>query len=215
MNNTPFKTDALLFDVDGTLWDSSEQVAETWKQACAEAGLPSEHITASGLTKEFGKLMTDIAISLFPTANEEQRAILLETCCTRENEDLLKNPPALYPGVRELFDILKARKIPIIIISNCQAGYIEVLIESHHLESYVAGHLCPGDTGMKKADNIRLTVSRFNLKSPVYIGDTTGDEEAAADAGIPFIHAAYGFGTAQNPDYTVQKPLDIASLPIF
>ena len=63
---------------------------------------------------------------------------------------------------------------------------------------------------MKKADNIRLAVSRFNLKSPVYIGDTTGDEEAAADAGIPFIHAAYGFGTAQNPDYTVQKPLDIA-----
>ena len=37
-----------------------------------------------------------------------------------------------------------------------------------------------------------------NLKFPVYVGDTRGDQESAIEAGIPFIFAAYGFA-----DFTV------------
>lgn len=37
-------------------------------------------------------------------------------------------------------------------------------------------------------------IKRNNLTSAVYIGDTQGDCNAAAEAGVPFVHAAYGFG---------------------
>ncbi len=39
-------------------------------------------------------------------------------------------------------------------------------------------------------------MSRNGLHTAVYLGDTRSDQEAAAQAGIPFIHAAYGFGEA-------------------
>ena len=46
-------------------------------------------------------------------------------------------------------------------------------------------------------------------ESAVYVGDTEGDENAAHAAGIPFIHAAYGFGAAQNPEGTIWNLSDL------
>ncbi len=215
MQQNMIKTDAIFFDVDGTLWDSTEQVAVTWKQVCLEAGLPADHITGERMKQEFGKLMEDIAVSLFPTADRDKMIYLLRECTLRENDDLRKNPPPLYEGVRDLFIRLKERGIPVIIISNCQAGYIEVLIDSHELGPYITDHFCPGDTGLDKADNIRLAMNKYNYKAPVYVGDTAGDAASAAKAGVPFVYAAYGFGSVTDPDYSVQKPIDIAALPVF
>ena len=52
---------------------------------------------------------------------------------------------------------------------------------------------------LTKGENIRLVMQRNRADRAVYIGDTRKDEEAARAAGIPFIHAAYGFGQAENP----------------
>ena len=38
----------------------------------------------------------------------------------------------------------------------------------------------------------------------IYLGDTAGDQAAAAGAGIPFVHAAYGFGAV--PDAALRIP---------
>ena len=51
---------------------------------------------------------------------------------------------------------------------------------------------------MGKADNIKELVKRNGLKNPVYIGDTEGDRIACEEAGVPFVHAAYGFGDLQE-----------------
>ena len=57
--------DSIIFDVDGTLWDSTNEVADAWIIAAKEFGAPYEHITGERLHKEFGKTMDDIAYSLF------------------------------------------------------------------------------------------------------------------------------------------------------
>ena len=44
----------------------------------------------------------------------------------------------------------------------------------------------------------------------MYVGDTSGDEAAAREAGIPFFHAAYGFGKAEAPDRVLQA---LSALP--
>ena len=44
----------------------------------------------------------------------------------------------------------------------------------------------------------------------MYVGDTLGDERAAEDAAVPFIHAAYGFGRALDPAAVLP---DIRELP--
>ena len=55
-------------------------------------------------------------------------------------------------------------------------------------------------TGKVKGENIRLVMERNGFRKALYIGDTRKDQEAAQLAGIPFLHAAYGFGEAEKPD---------------
>ena len=53
---------------------------------------------------------------------------------------------------------------------------------------------------MPKHHNIDLLIKKHNLRYPVYIGDTDGDSEQSAKAGIPFVFVNYGYGTTTNYD---------------
>ena len=53
-------------------------------------------------------------------------------------------------------------------------------------------------TGLQKWGNIKLVVERNHLRRPVYVGDTIIDSDAAEKAGVPFLHAGYGFGTVEG-----------------
>ena len=64
----------------------------------------------------------------------------------------------------------------------------------------------------EKADNIKEIVRRNNLKDAVYIGDTMGDYNATKETGLPFIHAAYGFGEVPEADFVVNEPLDLLKI---
>ena len=68
-------------------------------------------------------------------------------------------------------------------------------MEKLGLTPYITGHLCFGDTGTSKGKTIRTLMAQYQIQSCAYIGDTQGDYEATLEAGIPFIWAAYGFGT--------------------
>ena len=111
------------------------------------------------------------------------------------------------PGLKQLKENYR-----LFIVSNCQAGYIEVFLETSGLGSYFEGHLCPGDTGNAKADNICKIIQEYHLKAPVYVGDTLGDFNATKTAGIPFVFASYGFGQVPSPDYTIHCPGDLLNI---
>ncbi|NCC43201.1 MAG: HAD family hydrolase [Clostridia bacterium] len=111
-----------------------------------------------------------------------------------------------------LLAISLSQKYRLFIVSNCQAGYIEVFLKSSGFGQYFEGHLCPGDTGNAKADNIRQIIRDYKLASPVYVGDTDGDHRATKSAGIPFVFAAYGFGSVCSPDYTINCPKELLKI---
>lgn len=203
---------SVIFDVDGTLWDATPTASLAWRRACRQAGVPTEHITVPRIQSEFGKTMEDIALSLIPSVPRERALEIGAEAIAIEDGLLKEDPPALYPGITEIFTGLKERGIPAVIVSNCQKGYIELLIEAHGLSPYVAGHLCYGDTGEGKAYNIREAVRLFHLEDPVYVGDTAGDMEASHKAGVPFILAAYGYGDAADPDGRIGSPSDLLPL---
>ena len=66
-----------------------------------------------------------------------------------------------------------------------------------------------GRTGLSKGENIRLVMDRNGYTKGIYIGDTKKDQEATLQAGLPFIHAAYGFGKAENPDGIINALSDL------
>ncbi|HJD12307.1 MAG TPA: HAD family hydrolase [Candidatus Ruminococcus avistercoris] len=205
--------DSIIFDVDGTLWDTTHVVADAWNEVVRSETSLDLSITPQKLKTLFGKTMPDIAAILFPEEPKENQLRLIDLCCQREEEALRKKSGALYPQLESVLTQLAAR-LPLFLVSNCQAGYIETFLDCTGFAPYITDHLCPGDTGEGKAENIREIIRRHHLKSPVYVGDTDGDYQAVKSAGdsIPFIFASYGFGFVENPDYVITCPADLLSL---
>lgn len=194
--------DSIIFDVDGTLWDSTPIVAESWNDVIKEQLGQEMHLTDDDLKKLFGRLLPDIAAVIFKNETKEEQLRLIDLCCEEEHRALLRSPAPIYPGLEDALKTL-SQKYRLFIVSNCQAGYIEVFLQATGLSQYFEGHLCPGDTGNAKAANISEVVSTYKLQSAVYVGDTAGDYNAAREAGLPFIFASYGFGTVETPDAVI------------
>ena len=190
----------IIFDIDGTLWDSRQQVAEGYNEQLMAEGLDHLCVTAEELKSLFGKTMTEIADILFADLPQTERYGLMERCMNRENGHILQSDTIKgYEGVKETLELL-AQEYDLYIVSNSQQGYPEVCMEKMGLTHLIRGHLCFGDTGTEKGQTILELMRRHEISDAVYIGDTQGDYEATLVAGIPFIWAAYGFGTPAGWD---------------
>ena len=186
--------ESLIFDIDGTLWDSRALVAEGYNIQLKAEGLEHLCVTAETLKPLFGKVMTEIADSILATIPPEQRYDLMERCMETENNYLFENECKIgYPRVLETVEQL-AKKYRLFIVSNSQCGYPELCIDKLGLTPYIEGHLCFGDTGTTKGKTIRTLMEKYNIQNCAYVGDIQGDLDATVEAGIPFIWAAYGFG---------------------
>jgi phosphoglycolate phosphatase len=206
--------DSIIFDLDGTLWDSRENVCKAWNQVIKSCPYAKGTVTVEDLKKVMGLQIPEIAKVLFGYLDEGRQLALIRECCEAENQFLRKKGGKLYPHL-ELVLAELSKKHKLFIVSNCQDGYIEAFFEFHRLEKYFQDYEHPGRTGLAKGKNIRLIMERNELTSPVYVGDTQGDCDAAACAGIPFVYAAYGFGEAKNGDYRIEQLADLLSLPLF
>lgn len=183
----------IIFDMDGTMWDSAEGVAGSWNTVIVEKYSPDKTITAQDLQRVMGKTMDKLAEALFPELEEKKRIELLEECYQVENDYLRLHGGLLYPELEETLKRLK-EKYSLYIVSNCQSGYIEAFLEHYHFESYFEDIECYGNNELSKGQNIRKVVERNGLTDAVYVGDIQGDYDASQEAGVKFIHAAYGFG---------------------
>ena len=190
--------ESLIFDVDGTLWDSRGLVAEGYNVQLKAEGLEHLFVTVDDLTPLFGKVMTDLADTLFGVIPEKERYELMERCMATENRYLEEHPcPIGYPKVKETIGEL-SKKHRIFIVTNAQKGYAEVCIEKLGLGDYVSGWLSFGDTGTSKGKTIRTLMAKHGIENAVYIGDTQGDYEATLEAELPFIWCTFGFGQPES-----------------
>ena len=204
--------ESLIFDIDGTLWDSRQLVAEGYNLQLQEEGLTQFFVDAETLKPLFGKVMTEIAGKLFPTLSRQQALALMERCMDRENRYLQENSCQVgYPGVAQAMEAL-AKKHRLFIVSNSQQGYPELCIEKLGIAPWISGHLCFGDTNAPKGVTIRQLMERHGITSAVYVGDTQGDYEASLEAGIPFVWASYGFGTPEGYDYAIDSLQELVRL---
>lgn len=187
----------IIFDMDGTLWDSAEGVAKAWSKVVSEQYTDQRVITKEEIQGVMGLTMDKLAQALFPELEEEKRMNLLQICCENENEYLRLHGGVLYDNLEDTLKVLKKR-YPLYIVSNCQSGYIEAFLEYYGFEKYFDDIECYGNNGLKKGDNIRKIVERNGLNEAVYVGDIQGDYDASREADVKFIHAAYGFGTIEQ-----------------
>ena len=195
------KYESLIFDIDGTLWDSRALVAEGYNIQLKAEGLDHLCTNAEVLRPLFGKVMTEIGDVLFASIPLPERYELMERCMETENRYLFENECKIgYPKVKETMTEL-AKNHRLFIVSNSQCGYPELCMEKLDIGHLISGYLCFGDTGTCKGETIKTLMQKHNITDACYIGDTQGDYEAAVHAQMPFVWCAYGFGTPDGYDH--------------
>ena len=205
------KRNAIIFDMDGTLWDAAQQILNSWNHVLQELKIDRTPLTMDDLEPQLGKTMDKIAIALLPMLPPKRAIEVLDRCCDYENEFLRKNGGKLYEGLEDTLKIL-SEDYDLYIVSNCQSGYIEAFLEHYGYEKYFKDIECYGNTKEGKAENICRVIERNVLQNPIYVGDTKGDYDSSKKAGIPFIYAAYGFGTVTEDVPSIQSITELPDL---
>ena len=205
---------SLIFDIDGTLWDTLKVAAASYNRQMEEDGYGHLAVTAQQLQTLFGRTPWEIADIIFDSVPAPRRYRLIDDCTARSLRDFVTDTTLTsYPKVRQTLEKL-AKDHRLFIVSNSELGYPELVIEKLGLEGLIEGHLCHGDTLKSKGQTLKILMERYGLEEAVYIGDTQGDYEATVEAGIPFIWAAYGFGTPDSCMAKIDQFEDLLNLPL-
>jgi phosphoglycolate phosphatase len=201
----------LVFDLDGTLWDTNAVCAIAWNRVVAELGVPFRELTEHDIRLVCGRSHSEAVGIVFDGLD----AALIDRICERTMEEdnrlIAQMGGGLFEGVEEGIRVL-ARALPLMIVSNCQSGYIEVFRATSGLDACFVDHECWGNTGRSKGENLRAIIARNSSERPVFVGDTDGDQTAARENALPFIHAAYGFGKVQGADAVLDRFSDLLAL---
>ena len=196
---------SIIFDLDGTLWDTTVQVNEVWNKIAKKYNLEisSEQIKDTmGMTKE------EIIEFIFED-NMELGNEFISECQKAENKYLRENGGTIYTNTLKTLKELRQLGVNLYIVSNCQDGYIQSFLEYYNLDNTFVDYECSGRTGKNKEENIRMIIKRNNMIDAIYVGDTEKDYISATNNKIKFVWTKYGFGKC---DDKVKKVDDIYEL---
>lgn len=195
-------TKNLIFDLDGTLWDSRATIIKIWNEVLSRHQLIQKELKPEDMNQYMGLLAHDIIKDIIPDISDLQAQELLSEIVAEENKILHIQGGILYEGVEETLKNL-ANTHSLFIVSNCQDGYIESFLDYYQFNDLFVDFESHGRTQKPKAENIQLLMERnqLSVEDSFYIGDTQTDYNSADTNGLPFIFCKYGFGKLADPLY--------------
>ncbi len=169
---------ALLFDLDGTVWDSYPWYA----RVLAAEDLMSESAAIRELRS--GRSIVSLA-----------KSCGLRLSRLKRYQEMLP----LYPGVREALDELARRATPRAVVTNLPGRLVLPILEGLGLDHHFAAVIHAGNCHFRKPHpgplNAALEQMKISVSNRVfYVGDMATDAEAADRAGLAFAWASYGYG---------------------
>jgi phosphoglycolate phosphatase len=199
---------ALIFDLDGTLWDVTEAVTRGFNSAYKKNNLEL-HVEVEFVRSFTGKSASECTSILLEKVPEHLKA-QVQYDLDREEVIAIKEHAieSLYPGVKKGLEKL-SEKYLLLLVSNCGDEYLKTFLLYSSVGDVFLDSECYGRTLRPKSENIVTILKRHNLQSACYIGDTQVDEEAAEIAGIDFYFAEYGFGSTVKKHHTFKQFSDL------
>jgi phosphoglycolate phosphatase len=185
------KYDAIIFDLDGTLWNANKSCTDAWNAFLEENNYPYR-ISVKSMDDITGTPMDYAIDALMPGVRNDHEDIK-NILSGFERIMVGKNGGDIYPDVLQGIKDL-SRYFKIFIVSNCEEWYLIKFIEFSGLGSLLTGSNCYGASGVEKYLMINNIKSKHNLGQSVYVGDTVHDHTAARLSHTDFIQMTYGFG---------------------
>ena len=150
--------DAVIFDIDGTLWDSCEGVQQSWQESLLRHYGSDDAPDLSQVRSIMGLGPDEIALKLFSRFGTRAREVF-DTISEAECAWLAAHGADVYPGVLDTLRAL-AQTRRLFLVSNCQRGYLEAFLAANALEGLFEDGLSTGITGLAKPDNLKKKEAR-------------------------------------------------------
>lgn len=214
--------ETVVFDLDGTLIDSSEDIADSLKSAFALIGaraIPRELVNqfvGNGVSPLIRRALEEVGRS-----DEETLAEALAVFRAQYRARLLDRT-GLYPGAREVLEELSARGYRLGLLTNKSEEFTIPILEGLNSARFFQGAIIAGDTlTTKKPDPAGLLkiidAHSSSASATALIGDSSIDISTARRAGALSIGALYGFRPAEEimaerPDATIENLFELSNI---
>lgn len=196
MNNTD-KFDAIIFDMDGTLWDAVATYVSAWNKYYQINGIDRE-ITYDFLGLQMGVEEKELLHLMLPHLPEEKRSNEYnKKVVPLVYKAILQKGGDIYNGVLNGLEELSSN-YQLFIVSNCPEKTIDCFMQFACIQNLITDSLAHGQNFKSKAENIKLLLNKHNLHKAIYVGDTDSDRIQCEKAGLPFLFVDYGFGKTEN-----------------
>lgn len=202
----------VIFDLDGTLLDTTEGVTKSVTYAARELGYPQA--PREELLKFIGPPIQQSFMSYYGADEKQaQKAadIFREYYKTKA---LLKAVP--YAGIYELCKMLKHREIRMAVATYKREDYARILLKHYHFDAYCDPmYGADNQNKLKKEDIVERCMKdmKGTKEDTLLIGDTKGDAAAAEKTGISFLGVTYGFGFQTLKDVNEYANIGAADSP--
>ncbi|MBR1792263.1 MAG: HAD hydrolase-like protein [Bacteroidales bacterium] len=187
------KPQAILFDLDGTLLDTSAGISHSVRFTARQMGLGE--IADKDIASFIGP---PIEVSFRNHWHLDAERLPEAAAVFRNNyrsESLFMAQP--YPGIEPLLSLLQQSGIRVGVATYKRESYALRILSHFGLTEYLSvAHGSDEEGLMNKADIIKCCLSEMGEvgNNAIYVGDTEHDAKGAAMAGIPFIAVSWGFG---------------------
>lgn len=211
---------AVLFDLDGTLLDTIDDLADSMNRALERLGFPTHEVAA--YKYYVGDGVEKLARRALPEGHRDEQTIA--RCIAGMRAEYGKRwaeKTRPYEGIAELLNALTARGVPMAIFSNKPDDLVKLMVPEllpHWKFQVVLGHR-PG-AEKKPHPAAALEIARTIGVPPaefLYLGDTNTDMQTANAAGMYPVGALWGFRTADElaangAKRLIEHPTDLLKL---
>jgi len=210
---------AVIFDMDGTLLDTLEDIADSMNLVLSRMGFPDHDLEAYKIF--VGDGVETLARRVLPKKSLSDELVTI--CVEAMREEYGRrwhNKTRPYPGISELLDALQERGIPMTILSNKLQEFTQIMA-AHLLPRWSFPAVLGARPSVpKKPDPFAAQEIARLLQLPpehiLYLGDTGTDMKTAVAARMVPLGALWGFRTAEEltasgAKVLLEKPLDLLS----
>jgi len=206
--------DTVLFDLDGTLLDSLEDLSDSVNAALQEAGYPQRSVHE---IKNFvGNGVGLLVARALPNHTENRKVAHCVELFRKHYKQKMNHKTRPYDGIIDLLKELQMRNIKIGVVSNKYDLAVKSLCEEF-FSPYIQIAIGESEKIRRKPlpDGILAAIQELNSEKEktIYVGDSDIDIQTAKNAGVLSVGVTWGFRTKEillkeNPWKTVDSPED-------